>query len=626
MSQWMKKLGVGVLSAFLILSFAIWGVGDMFRGSGVSQTVATVGDSEIARQDLNDQFRRVLNVMRDRLGAGFDRQQALQIGLLDQTLDQIVNGRLLVLEAQSLGLRAGDDLVRTAIQKAPEFQGVSSAFDPLRFREFLQREGFGSEGAYVQVLRQELLRRQLTGAVIAGIDPPGRLTELLYSFRNEQRVAEVAAVPTGDPKSLPDPDPAALAEFHKANPGQFTAPEYRQLTALYLDPVAAAAEIQVPEERLREEFEYRRPSLSVPERRELQQLLFQDEAKARDVSAAIKEGRSFEKAAEDIAQTKPTALGRLRKSDLPPSIADAVFALQSGSVSDPLRSPLGWHVVRVASIEPGKTPSFDDVRQQIRNDVAREMAVDSLTRLTNQIDDTMAGGGKLEDAAAKVNAKLLQIAAIDARGLDRAGKPVPDLPRDPKFLNSAFSTPAGASTTIEETNDGGFFVIRVDNVMAPALRPLDQVRDQVVTAWKNRQLLDAARKTAETVRDDAKSLGSLAKAAEKHGLAVTTSKPFTRFTRESGSPVSDGLAAELFRVKEGGIAMAEGGTGFQVGQLRQIIPARPAPDSEDVKSLDQQLRSGLADDMLQAYLTALKNRYTVRINREAVDSIIGGGG
>ena len=621
-ASWVVK----ILFLFLILSFAIWGVGDMFRGRGALQTVAEVGGTEIARQDLSDQFRRLMNTMRSRFGESFDTQKAVQLGLLDQTLDQIVNSRLLLLDAQDLGLDVGDDLIRTTIRNAPEFRGVGNNFDPLRFREFMVQQGFGSEAGYVSVLRQDMLRRQITGTVVAGASPPKQLVDLLFGFRNERRVAEVVTVPLGDAKSLADPDAATLADFHKKNPGMFTAPEYRQVTTLYLDPVEQAAGMTVPEQRLRDEFQSRLPTLSVPERRDLEQLLFQDEAAAQNVSAAIKAGSAFAKAAEDVAKIKPTALGKLTKGDLPPELATVAFSLPQGAVSEPTKSSLGWHLIHVIGIDPGKTPSFDDVKKQIRDDVAREMAVDQLGRLTNQIDDALAGGGTLEEAAAKAGTRLLKIDAVDARGMGRSGKPVAGLPKDPKFLNIAFSSPQGEVSTIEDTSDGGFFLLRVDKIVPPALKPLDEVRAQAIAAWKSRQLLDRARKEAEAIRDDAKALGSLAKAAEKKGLKAATSAPFSRFIREPSSPVSDTLAAELFRVKPGGVAMAESDQGFVVAELKSVTPADPAQNKDERKTIEDQLHTALNDDLLNQYIAALKQRYTVKINREAVDSVVSTGG
>jgi peptidyl-prolyl cis-trans isomerase D len=621
-ASWVVK----ILAVFLILSFAVWGIGDMFRGRGILQTVAEVGDTEIPSQDLNDQFRRIVNAMRTRLGSNFDTRQAVQLGLLDQTLDHLIGSRLLSLEAKRLGLAAGDSLVRTTIRNAPEFRNESNIFDPIRFREVLSAEGFGSEGAYVEHLRNEIMRRQITGAITAGVTPPAPLLDVVYGYRNEQRVVELVPVPAGRADALPDPDEAALAAFHKKNPALFTAPEYRRIVALQLDPAEVAATIEPPEKRLRDEFEFRRRALSVPERRELQQVLVQDEAVARKIAAALQEGQSLEKAAQDVAKAKPSDLGKLRRTDLTPALAEAAFALPRDGVSAPVNDPLGWHLIRVVSIEPGREPTFDELRQKIRDDMARDLAIDILNKQTNQIEDALAGGATIEETAVKVGARPIRIPAMDVQGRDSGGRKVSGIPKDPKFIEVAFATPAGQVTTLEETADGGFFVLRVDSVTAPALKPLAAVRTEAVSAWKRQQLLDATRKRAEAVRTDASGLGGIDKAAARHGLKAVTSKPFTRFVRDPSSPVSDALAAEAFRAKPGDIMLAPGPDGYLVGQLRQVIAAEPGKNAEEARLLRTQLANALAQDIAGQYLAALKQRYPVTIIRAAVDSIVAGGG
>jgi peptidyl-prolyl cis-trans isomerase D len=618
------KVVVWILSIFLIASFALWGIGDMFRGRSTATAVAEVGDTEVSRIEVQEQFRRVVDTMRARLGNTFDSQQAVQFGLLDEVLDRIVNGRLVSLEARRLGLDAGEAQIAATIRNAPQFRGPGSGFDANRYHAFLRQERMG-EDAYVAIVRDEILRSQLTGAVIGGAAVPKSLVALLYRYRNEQRVADVVTVPLGDVSSIPDPDPATLAAFHKENAGLFTAPEYRKAVVLYLDPAERAKEIRPPEERIREEYEHRLPQISVPERRKLSQILLQDEEKAKQAAEALKQGKDFDTVAKELGGGGPVDLGDLRQQDLPKDIADAAFKAEEGSVAGPVRSPLGWHLIRVGKIAPGTTPSYDEVRGRIGDDLARELAVDGLIKLTADVDDSLAGGATLEATAEKVNAGLLKIEAIDANGRDRNGSPVPGIPSDPKFMQQLFSAPVGQLGVLEETAQGGFFLIRVEESEPPTLRPLDEVRKEAVEAWKRTQLADAAKKKAEAVAAAARQAGGLAPAARTAELEVKTSKPFTRFTRDPSSPVPDALAGALFNAKPGEIVVSPVENGTAIGELRQIIAADPGSNEDERKQLQTQLESAMADDILGQYLVALRKRHPVTVDRQALDSVVSGG-
>ena len=618
------KVVVWILSVFLIASFALWGIGDMFQGRSTATAVAEVGDTEVSRTEVQEQFRRVVDTMRARLGSTFDSQQAVQFGLLDEVLDRIVNGRLVSLEAQRLGLGAGEAQIAATIRNAPQFRGPGGQFDANRYHAFLRQERMG-EDAYVAIVRDEILRSQLTGAVIGGAAVPKSLVALLYRYRNEQRVADVVTVPLGEVSSIPDPDPATLAAFHKENAGMFTAPEYRKAVVLYLDPAERAKEIRPPEERIREEYEHRLPQISVPERRKLSQILLQDEEKAKQAAEALKQGKDFDTVAREFGGGGPVDLGDLRQQDLPKDIADAAFKAEEGSVAGPVRSPLGWHLIRVGKITRGTTPSYDEVRGRISDDLARELAVDALIKLTADVDDSLAGGATLEATAEKVNAKLLKIEAIDANGRDRSGSPVAGLPSDPKFMQQLFSAPVGQLGVLEETAQGGFFLIRVEESEPPTLRPLDEVRKEAVEAWKRTQLAEAAKKKAETVAAAARQAGGLAPAARTAELDVKTSKPFTRFIRDPSSPVPDALAGALFNAKPGDIVVAPAENGTAIGELKQVIAAEPGSNEDERKQLQTQLESAMADDILGQYLVALRKRHPVTVDRQALDSVVSGG-
>lgn len=614
------KVVVWILSVLLIASFALWGIEDMFRGRSTPTTVAEVGDTEISREELSSQFRRVVDLMRSRLGGSFDTRQAVQLGLLDQTLERIVNGRLVLLEARRLGLGAGEAQIAQVIREAPEFRGPAGAFDPQLFRAFLGREGM-DEAAFVEIMRDDIMRSQITGTVVAAAAVPRRLLELAYSYRNEQRVAEVVRVPLGDPAEIADPDPATLAAFHKENAGRFTAPEYRSATVLYLDPAEHAAEIRVPEERLREEYEFRLPSLSVPERRQLSQMLFQDEAAAKKAADALQQGRPFEEVAQETTGAAPTELGNLKREDLPPEIAEAAFETAEGEVAGPVKTSLGWHLIKVEEVTPGKRPSFEEARARIRDDIAREMAIDDLIRLTTEIDDSLAGGATLEATAEKIGVPLRKIEAIDPRGRDRKGNKITGIPQDPRFMEQLFSSPPGQAGTLEETEGGGFFLVRVDAVQPPELRPLEQIHDEVVAAWKKTQLSKRAKEEAEKLAAAARQAGALAPAARTAELEVKTSEPFTRFIRDPSSPVPDSLVRPLFRARQGEIVTAAIDEGYVVGELKQVIAAVPGANEAEANQIRQQLESAIADDMLNQYLAALRERYPVSVNRAAVNTV-----
>lgn len=616
-ASWVAK----ILALFLIVAFAAWGIEDMFRAVEPNTEAASVGGSDISREELSRQFTQELRAIQARLGPSFTREQAVRMGMLDQTLDRLVDTRLLMLEARRLGLGGGKELVRQTIMNSPQFRGPGGTFDPLRFREVLSQQGM-SEAMYAQTLRSDIMRSQIAGAVAAGAQVPKVLADTLYRYRNERRQARLVLVPAGKEADIADPTPAEVAAFHKENPGLFTAPEYRAVTLLHLDPDEAAKEIRPDPARVRDEYEYRKETMSVPERRTLEQVLLQDEDKANDLVDAVEGGRDFVDAAKEIAGAAPIALGSLVKRDLPKEIADVAFALPQNKVSKPVKSALGWHVLRVTGIQPGRTPKFEEVRDQIAKELAREAAIDTLIKQTNKIDDTLAGGGSLADAGAAVGVAPVSIAAIAANGTGPDGKLVKAAPKDPEFLRTIFELSVGETSSVTETEQGGFFVARVESITPPTLRPLDTVRDEVVKAFKQRKLETEAERKAQKLLERAKAT-SLDAAAAEAGYEVKESKPFSRFIRDPDSPVSNALADTLFAAKQGDLVTAPAGDGMAVARLEKVIAAKPGENKSEAETLENELEDAIANDAVAQLVAALRQQYSVSVNRAAVDIVAG---
>ncbi|MBK18939.1 MAG: hypothetical protein CMM52_08905 [Rhodospirillaceae bacterium] len=618
-ASWVAK----ILAFFLILSFAVWGIGDVVRGPVIGDVVAKVGETEISRNDLSNQVRRLLSIMRRQLGGNFDVQQASRLGLIDQTMDQLVNSRLLSLEAQNLGLGAGEDLIRQTIFSDPRFQTPSGQFDRLAFRRFLQGEDL-PESRYVDLLRQEITQRQVTNALSSSSFVPKSLVDTVYKYRNEQRVADIVEIPFGKASEVPTPNQAELTAFHKKNPARFMAPEFRRVTAIFLDPDEVAKELNPAESRIREEYEYRRETRTVPERRELEQVLFQDEAKASSFAKQTQSGRQFAGAAQEIAKLTPNDLGSLRKQDLPAKVGEAAFKLPANGVSDPVKTALGWHVVRVKNIKLEQVPSFNSLQAEIKKDLAREMAVDNIIKLTGQLDDALAAGTSLEEAANIISAKVLRFSAVDSSGKDENGKPIKELPKSPLFLEKVFSTPKGETTNVEETRQGGFFVLKVDAITAAVPKPMSAVKNQIVGIWKASQVRSAAKKKAETLQNAAQTSANLTTAAKSSGYDAKTSKPVSRFIKPPGSIVSDTLLRSLFNAKIGDVVIAASNSGYSVAQIKKVIPAAPDKNKSEADNLTTQLKNVMSADTLAQYLAALRTTYPVIIDDKAVAQAVTG--
>jgi peptidyl-prolyl cis-trans isomerase D len=609
---------VKILFVLLILSFGVWGIGDIFRGR-TDTTAAQVGDVKISTVELDNAFRQEVNRLRQMLGGQIDAEQAKALGLVNQTLDQLIQRHLLTLAADDAGLRVGDPLVLGQLRAEPAFRNQLGQFDSEQFRRVLAANQLTEDG-YVQLLRTEIKRTQLVGAVAAGAQAPGALVDDLFRRQAERRIAETVLVPNAAMGDVGTPDDAALTAFHQEKAVRFTAPEFRKLTVGKLTVEDIAKDITVSDEDLHAAYDARAAEFQTPERRTVDQVLVADEAAARKIESSLAQGQSLEEAAA-AAGAEVLTLNSLAREDLLPELTGPVFSLQQGGISAPIQSPLGWHVVRVSGIEAGSTQAFEQVRETVLADVKRDRAMDTVFESANKVEDALAGGATIEDVAQKFGLRLIQVPAIDANGRKPDGGVVEGLPAAQQVAQTAFGVQQGAASTLTETPDGDYFIARVDAVTPATLRPLDTIRAEVVAAWQAEQRAQRAAKKAGEIEERLKA-GSTPQdiASSVPGTVAGVTPALTRAGRENGG-LPPGLVQRLFEMKQGEVATAPTQDGQIVVRLKEIQSADPASADAQVAQVRQGVQQAMAGDLLAQFTEALRQRYPVSIHQNTIDTL-----
>ncbi len=620
----LTRIIFSIMLGMLIVSFAIWGIGDIFRAAGNRKALAEVGSVQISPQQFQETYKRELRRLQNAVGEPIDAQRARELRVPQRVLQDMIARVLFELAARDAGVAVGDPVVRQAIVNNPAFHDADGKFDRERFEALVSNAGYNEDG-FIDLMRHDLARAQVTDAVIAGATVPPEQAEAIYRYRNERRVAEILTVTASSIKNVPQPSDADLAAYHKDHAEQFTAPEYRTVAAVHLTPAELAPQLQVPEDKIKEEYEARAAEFQAPEQRAARQILVGDEAKAKEVQDLLAKGTSFEDAAKKVTGQPPIDLGMVQESDFlgGPELAQAVFALKSGEATAPVHTALGWHIVQVTKVEPARSKTLAEVHDQILHDLQMHEANDTIYSLGNKLQDLLGGGTTLEEAAKKLKLKLIQVAAVDGEGKGPDGKPVPDLPQSPKFIQTVFSSQAGPVSDLIDDGNGGYLVIRVDKVTPSALRPLAEVRDQVAKAWQDEERRREAEKTAAALLDRAKGGAALGTLAQEGGYPFTVIKPVTRTGEGAGINLPPELVAALFAAKPGEVVKASAPTGAMIAKLTEIVPADPKADPVGLAKLREQLRGAADTDLLDSYEEALSRRYGVEINSGLLDSLTG---
>ncbi|WP_439597678.1 SurA N-terminal domain-containing protein [Falsiroseomonas sp.] len=617
-----------VLFLLLVLSFAIWGIEDTVRNFGRETAVVSMEGGDIEVPEAQMAARRELQRVQAQLGSGFEAEEPLRRAIAMQAVEQLIAERAQRAEAARLNLATPDEAVQAYVFSIPNFQ-TAGRFDRLILDQWLRQNDM-TEAQFLRLVRDDLQRIQLSGAVRAGAPAPDRLARALVRYEQERRVAQVVELPLLDAPEPEAPTEAQLARFHENNPERFSTPALREATLAVLTAETLADQIEVSDADLAAAYESRRSQFETPERRDLQQALLQTEDAARQIAAAWRANPDFA-AIEQAAQAAggaALALGNVPRADLPiEALAAAAFAAPAGGVTDPVRSPFGWHVMRVAGITPGSTSTLAEVGDRLRQELALERAGDLAFERANRLEDALAGGASLEEAAREYGLTVARV-TLDAEGRDAEGLPavlpVPVAARA-ETIRAIFAAEQGRAPRLQEMREAqGFVGIELHAVRPPALRPLAEVEADVRLAWTNDARRRVQEEKAAALLAAVRGGQTLEAAATAAGLASTRMGPFGR-QPEPGAPgltVPRELLPVLFNIRANEPTMVPTAAGFAVAQLLEVVSADPAADPAALENAKRSAQQQMADDLNAAYVAALRARAEPRISPTLLQQVV----
>lgn len=611
---WVAKL----LFAILILSFAVWGIGDVFLGSTGGNRLAEVAGSTITNEEVTDEFDRQFRQMQEQFGQQLDRQAAVSLGVLNQALQTAIARRLVDAHARDLDLVVADETLAQRIRQDPNFQS-QGGFDRARFDLFLRSIGM-SEQDYIASLRNDLVRGRLIDALAGPVAAPETLARKLVEHREERRrgtalLVEAAGV------TVEDPSEEALAAYLKENEQAYSAPEYRDLTLLVLGPEDLVEEIEVSDADVRAAYDSRIDSYRKPEQRRIEQLLAADEAVIRRAAEMVAGGQSFEATAAAMKAdgVERSEVGPLARGDLPASLDEAAWGLAEGAVSAPVQSAFGWHLLRASSIEPEETQPFEAVRDELRRELALERAGNELPDLATRLDDEIAAGTPLDEAGAKLGLEVLKLQGVDRSGHNAAQERLAADRLTGEILNAAFTATEGETSLLEQTPDGRYYMVRVDKVEPSRPRTVEEVRNELVTAWKEDERKKRAKVRAEELRTQATSPAALQDlAGREQGVRLIPIGPVTRTDPGQIEGLDANAVTALFATEAGSVAAepVDVPGGWALVATEEVLPAQV--DQTLVDATETAVVSSLQNELIAGYEAALRQRYPVSVDQAAL--------
>lgn len=611
--------------AFLIISFGIWGIADIFRGFGAT-TVAKVGRTELTIDQFRNRYNDELQQLSRRAGRPITPDQARAFGFEQQIVSQTIADMALDERARQLRLGLTNDEIAKQITANPAFRGITGQFDQTVFLQRIREAGY-TEQRFIAEMRQGAARQQIVEAIGSSLAPPRVAAEMFDHYRGEERTIDFVQFDAGAVGEIAAPTPDQLKEYFEGHKFAFRAPEFRTVHLLAVSQADIASTIEVSEEDAQRAYQERQSRYGTPERRHVVQLSFANADDAKRASERVTAGLSFDDLAKEPENAdKLVDLGTVTKADMiDPAIANAAFGLKEGEVSGPVAGRFGTVMLRVTDIAPASVKSFAEVGPDIKRDLALERAKTEVNAIRDKIDEEQGGGAQLEEIAKTLNLKLRTIDAIDRSGRNPDGEPVADLPAGVDVVNGAFGTEIGNENDPLTLPTGGFVWYEVTNLTPSRERPLEEVKDKVEARMREEETARRLNAKATELLDKLNGGTSVADMAAAAGLKVETQ---SGLRRQGGAPMPPRVVTEAFRLAKGEAGSAEGQNANERVVFRVTDVKTPEFDAEAASTTQMlaQLKDAFGNDLLSQYVTRLENDIGTDVNQRALAQAVGRAG
>lgn len=620
---WLGRVVMAILMSLIILSFAIWGIGDIFRGFG-ENNLAQVGRIEIGADTFRNAYQTELQRQQRMERRNITNEEAHQYGLDRQVLSRLVGEAALDDQMHGLGLAVSEESIRKAIMKDGNFKGMTGQFDRQNFDAFLRDEGF-TEKSYVRQQRGVQTRHEIIDSLTSGLQLPKALLEAMHRFQTETRSVDYILIPTAAAGALPAPSQGELKRFFQENQTLYGIPEYRGLVILTVTPALIAKPDEVSDGDARTRYEeVKNERFGAPEKRTVEQILYSSEADAKAARAKIDAGKTFgDLLKEKNLTSKDASLGTVTRGALiDKSVADAAFSLKEGEVSAPVKAQFGTVIVRTGKIVASTVKPYSEVAGELKHEIALQRAQKDIDRLHDAIEDQRTSGKSLTEAAKSVGIEPRIIATIDAMGNDPQGVPAKDLVDATALMKAAFASDIGVDNDTLRVQGGGYQWFEVTRIDKARDKTFDEAKADVEKAWRDDQAgKSLLAKTAELTKklDAGESLAAIAAAEGKLEI-----KHANDVRRAGSSSLAGNVVTQIFNVpvhRAGSVESEDGGRFlFQVAD--SVVPVFDA-QAPEITNIIGDVKAGLKEDIIAQYLAKLESDIGVKLNAKSFAAATG---
>ncbi|MGL9757751.1 MAG: SurA N-terminal domain-containing protein [Wolbachia sp.] len=585
----------------LVCLLIFMGIGNLLSNDDERKELAKVGKEVITSDEYKLLYQ---NYEKQISGSDVSKEQVkkLKYDLLNALIEQ----KLLFNLISELGLKVGEESIKSHIKNTKYFQDDKGEFDHNKFHQTLNSLHI-TEKEYIEKLEKILPAMMFMTSLFKDNYPVTfgeSVDEQIYKNRYQTRVVDIVKITEDAITDVPEPDDQALLDLYERNKSNFYYPEYRTAQYISLDQKYFEDQIRILDEEVDSIIEHQ----ELKNQRDIFNVIFPTKEKAEIARRALEESKaSFEQIIEEFNKVKldETRVNNITKDFLPENMREKVFALKTGEVSEVLTSNFGWHVIKVESIHQISDEDLVDLKKDIRSVLTNQKSFEKVNDFINQVNYKIYNGATIEEISNNYNLPIQTIGPVDASGKDQSGNEVGN---SSDFISFIFSREKDQKSYFKGVGDT-VVGVKISDIVPPKLQNFEESRESAIKLWRSEFIKERMFKMGQEVAVQLREKTDL---EEMQGIKLVKGQQIQR--NEQNYPFS--FIEEIFNMKTTNSVTdpIQYNNEIIIGVLKEM-------HSSDGKLNMLDTGKRVMISLKEQLISYLKSKYRVEVNHAMIDDI-----
>ena len=612
--KYMKGWFLGIILFFIFISFAFWGVGDIFRGG--SSYILKIGKYKISRDTFLREFESNVNYLKKN-----KKLNKIELeNVVNETLSNLKDRYLILNAANLMNLNISEKILRKKIYENELFQNKlkNNKFDKNIYTNFISRN-FSSEENYLEYLKNQILIEIIANYFEKKIYYPQNLTNKIYNKLEEKKSFQIASIDKNYQRTvIKIPNKESMLEYFNKNKKKYVFDERRSFSYIFVNLNYLKKKVEVNEDEIIDSYNNQKQDFLIPEKRKVEQLFFDNEEIGKKILNSINNENKFKEIAEKEKEKNISyiALGLVEKEQLFDEFADQVFKLKENEFSKLIKTDIGWHILKVTEIIKSKSKKLSEVKNTIKEDIALTKSYDELDIVLNEVEDELTNGANLEEISNKLNLDLINVKLLEKKSFFNS-----DLPNEIKinnFYQEVFEEELNSNLFIEEIEDG-FFIVRVDEIVNEQLKTFEEAYNDLIKDVKEERI---NKKINNIIKKFKKKIQEGVGFIEISDLLKMDSRITKKLNRED--IINQGFSFEftnkIFESKKNTIHENETSDNYYV--VKVISDSEVKFNNERFNVVKKSVNKIYGIDNFQQITKILENKFPISVNKNLLNEFI----